>query len=208
MSAFLVLDQEHLKTAAFFAAQSVSSSIDQYARRRQTDPRQIQHQIEIGKIGEFGVYQWLTENDLYPTIPDTTIYDARHKTFAPDMMLEGMPIHVKAQDAQSAARFGMSWTFQYGAKVGSDKEIFAPDPKGYVVFALVDRNTVNIHGAVRVATLHEQNLFRDPKLAKLRGIKTVVYYEDLERLPGEVLWALMADKFKNLVQPTIHVDEA
>jgi len=200
----ILVSDEDIKRCRLFAEKSVSTSIDQYARRRQTDPRTIQHQIQVGKTGELGVFNWLTRHSLHPTEPDFEIYDARHKSFAADMLLEepvtyssGLvgknvyDIHVKAQDMQSAERFGISWTFQYGTKVGSDSEIFKPDPTGYIAFALVNKNQVTLYGFTAVRTLHEYNLFRDPKLAKLRGIKTVVYNDDFQRdVPENQRWVI------------------
>lgn len=211
MQTAIILGDTDIHAAKVFAAKSVSTHIDQYARRRQTDPRQIQHQIEIGKLGEIATSCWLKTVFAEPVSdnpspralfgvsePDFEIYDAHQKTFAPDLFLfvDGfgqIPIHVKTQDQQSAERFGESWTFQYGINVGSDKEIFAPDPQGYVAFVSVEGNRAHIRGIPLVATLHSHDLFRDPKLAKLRGIKTVVYFEDLERLPHDVLWAVIND---------------
>ena len=207
------LSEPELNSARVFAAKSVSTHIDTYARRRQTDPRQIQHQIEIGKLGEIAVSKALQLFYAEPVkgleavepralvgvaAPDFEIYDARHKSFDPDLYIfvDGfgqIPIHVKSQDRQSAERFGTSWTFQYGMNVGSDKEIFSPNPNGYVAFVKIDNKTADICGIPLISTLHKYNMFRDPKLAKLRGIKTVIYNDDLQQLSYDDLWALEQD---------------
>lgn len=197
MNKYITLNPADIKVARDFAAKSVSSSLDQYARRRQTDPKQVMHQIYTGKLGEFAVCQWLSTYKLPVSTPDTTIYDARHKTFAPDMVIRiageaDVPLHVKAQDEQSAERFGISWTFQYSATAGSDKEIFSPNrnPNAYIAFVGISGGNAVIFGMPLVSTLFEYDLFRDPKLAKLRGIKTVVYYDDFKLLPQNKQWAV------------------
>jgi len=203
----LVVSASDVARCRVFAEKSVGTSLDQYARRHQTNLKTIQHQIEVGKIGELAVHEWIIRQGLRVDVnaeplawahlltePDFAIYDARHKTFAADMTFDGIPIHVKSQDRASAERFGISWTFQYGAKVGSDKEIFSPNPKGFVAFALVtpgQTTSVTLYGFPKVETLHRYDLFRDPKLAKLRGIKTVVYNDDLQRsVTDDERWAV------------------
>jgi hypothetical protein len=173
-----------------FATRSVGTNVDQYKRRNQTDPRVIERQIFVGKLGEFAAVEWLKRRGYEPTEADFEIYPANRKSYAADLRIVSTPIHVKSQEKSAANRFGLSWTFQYGGSTGSDREIFCAEPKGSVILTMVDGCAVHIYGAPLAKTLRERDLFRDPLLPRLRGIKTVVYYKDFKELSSNERWSL------------------
>lgn len=173
-----------------FATRSVGTNVDQYRRRNQTDPKVIERQIFVGKLGEVAAVEWLKRRGYEPTEPDFEIYPANRKSYAADLRVVSQPIHVKSQEKSAADRFGLSWTFQYGGSTGSDREIFCAEPKGSVIFTMVDGHAVHIYGAPLAKTLRDRDLFRDPALPRLRGIKTVVYYKDFEQLSSDERWSL------------------
>lgn len=178
-----------------FANDVLPTNLGAYKGRNQTDPATIFEQIKLGKIAEQAVYYTLKERGLYLTEPDFSIYKGRRKSYAPDITINAdIPLHVKAMSDIQAARFGLSWTFQYGGN-SQDSEIFTPPYTGYVAFCEVKglERKVIIHGIPLVSCLHMNKMWRDPKIARLKGIKTVIYAEDLFRLDDSERWQLLGD---------------
>lgn len=177
-----------------FATQSVATHIHHYAQRNQTDNNLIKQQILIGKLGEFAVEKFLLNNQIKIDSPDLTIYDHKSKTFNSDLKYQNIKIHVKSQEIEQAKKFGLSWIFQYGnnQKGHLDTEIFQQSfKKQYVAFVLIDLKVklAKIIAFVSLNTLHQYNLFKDPKKDTLRGIKKAIYYQDIKDLSSVELWA-------------------
>jgi hypothetical protein len=174
-----------------FARNVLPTNLTCYAGRAQGDPRVIERQIQVGKRGEFAVYQALTARGIHVSPPDLQVYkSSRRKSFAPDLTIISTltPVHVKTQDFESAAKYGLSWSFQ-----PSDPEIFGATANGFVAFCVNANDTVKIVAIVNVQTLHQLNLWRDPKLARLKGLKAVIYFDDLKALAQDLLWDKSVD---------------
>ena len=73
-----------LERCKIFAAFSVDSSADEYARRNQNDINKIKIDIYRGKVAEFMVYNYLVSRGKHVTKPDLNIYDKHHKSFDSD----------------------------------------------------------------------------------------------------------------------------
>ena len=89
-----------------------------------------------------------------------------------------MRIHVKTQTKKSADRFGLSWMFQLAGITGGDGVIY--NGGEYMIFLCLDmeEKNANIYGPYKSEDLID--LYKDPKLKKLRGIKACIYYEDIK----------------------------
>lgn len=178
-----------------FARASVSSSSDKYARRQQFDVEKIMKDIRNGKLGEEGVYKFLSSKFPELSQPDHNIYDKKDKSWAPDLKdPSGIRIAVKSQDIESALSFGESWVFQFneGKNYDCDTGIFKEqDDNHYVAFVAlnVPKRFGIIKAIVKVQWLHDKKLFKEMQKQNLRGNKVAVYYEDLEKYQDE-LWQL------------------
>ncbi len=171
-----------------FADNSVGTSAGYYNNRNQSNPFVIKNQIYTGKIGEFAAHLYL--KDFLPNItaPDCNIYTSKNKSFDTDLKSEDMRFHIKSQSKKSATQYGSSWTFQNGSKkTGAkghiDTEVFGSDTTfQFVCFVQVDDSSsiANVLAIVPLEVLHQNKLFKDPVLEKLKGIKQVVYYDDLK----------------------------
>jgi hypothetical protein len=175
--------QEILDAVMVFA-NSIDTSF--YATRNQLNNEKRKRDQIIGKLGEFAVKELLANK--YPDLsdPDLKIYSARKKSWAFDLSSSSINLHVKSQDIIQGSKYGVSWIFQVG-----DKEVFNPSTESSVAFTSVNLSagTVDLLGVVKVSTLHDQKLFKLPKLEYLQKMnKLAVYYDDLKKLTHEQLW--------------------
>jgi hypothetical protein len=151
-----------------------------YSSRNQFNNDKRKRDQVVGKLGEFGVYNYVSAKFPDLSQPDLNIYEVRKKSWDFDLKASNLNLHVKSQDVNQGKRYGVSWIFQVG-----DKEIFNPKLESYVSFTSVDldTNTVKILGFVKVQDLHDKKLFKLPKLKHLQEMnKLAVYYSDLEPL--------------------------
>ncbi|MEM9770568.1 MAG: hypothetical protein AAF889_03020, partial [Cyanobacteria bacterium P01_D01_bin.73] len=104
------------------------------------------------------------------------IYDAPQKSWDADLYVDSVPLAVKTQTQAMANRFGLSWTFQAGSQRGRRDPIL-DIPEAWVCFVKYDEaaQTCWVYAPRQIATLR----FGEPKLAKLRGFKKVVYADRL-----------------------------
>lgn len=178
-----------------FAADSVGTSIDKYAQRKQYNSSKIQKDIRVGKIGEVAVYNFLSEKYPDITYPDFNIYDKKDKSWDADLKIPNtnISVAVKSQDAESSIAYGDSWVFQFnmGKSYDCDSAIFKEeDDDHYVSFVSLNtpKKTGEIRAIVKVSWLHKKNMFKPMKLKHLQGNKVAVYLEDLQK--HEDIWQL------------------
>ncbi|BAZ18658.1 hypothetical protein NIES4071_105430 (plasmid) [Calothrix sp. NIES-4071] len=129
----------------------------------------------IGKIGEEAVYaafQRFTDN---VTKPDYNIYHGKNKSWDADLKVNEIELSVKAQSKSSADKYGLSWTFQCGKY---RRDIILDDLSAWVCFVKCN-DTDDYYECVVYPPLQiKEIVFGEPKLARLRGEKKVVYAED------------------------------
>lgn len=166
-----------------FAKLEYQTTKDQRRRRNQTNEARIRIQVADGKMGELLAQRYLRACGHNCTDPDFQIYDAAHKSFDADFHVNGFPVHCKSQNADSAKRYGLSWMFQKGGQGWGHYDPALETPTDKAVFVQVDhkKRVGTIYGPFTMGDLIPK--FRDPKLARLRGIKTCIYAEDLEDVP-------------------------
>ena len=191
-----LITEDILDRCIKFAQDSVGTNTDRYARRNQFNPVKIKDDIKSGKLAEEVVYGKLSE--LYPNLtkPDYTIYSKKDKSWEPDLKdtTSQLRVAVKSQDLKSEVAYGSSWVFQYGdGKRDCDTGIFGKviDPNHYVCFVSLATQLrfATIKAIVKVQWLHDKKLFKEMRLASLRGNKLAVYYSDLEQYQDQ-LWQL------------------
>jgi len=192
----LTISEELLNKCTQFAKDSVNTSADKYARRNQSNISKIIEDIRNGKIAEEVV--WSTLSKIYPNLsqPDFNIYDKKNKNWNPDLRDQSIPLKlaVKSQEIKSEIAYGRSWVFQYGnGKFDCDTGVFGTiDDTHYVSFVSLNipKRTAEIHAIVRIKWLHENKLFKPMKMKNLQNNKLAVYYEDLIKLPNQLLYHL------------------
>ena len=186
---------ELLDKCTQFARSSISSNLDSYARRNQSNPAKIEKDIRNGKIGEEIAYQHLSSKLPHLTQPDYSIYDKNKKSWDADLKSGYIKIAVKSQNIDASSIYGKSWIFQnrIGSSYDVDQAIFQlQDENYYVAFVSLNTNKSKQNGMieaiVRVKWLMDNNLFKEPVETHLKSNKRAVYLEDLEKAGN--LWQL------------------
>lgn len=158
-----------------------------YKDRNQNNTNTQKSQNSCGKIFEIAVCKWLQSRGQEVSQPDFSLYAVKDKSYAPDLIWDGQPLHIKSQPIESAGKFGESYTFQFADKSGKqnngdyDKQIFDnPNSQDRIIMGLVDGNIAIIRAATRLDILHSRGLFKPAIKYPLE--KKVVYYRDLEKL--------------------------
>lgn len=151
-----------------------------YAKRNQFNNEKRKKDQLVGKLGEIISYNYLKPKINNLSYPDFNIYDKKDKSWDFDMKGDNYNIHVKSQEVSQGIRYGESWIFQKGSKnKGYDKEIFDKiSPNQYICFCSIDlnKNCGEIKSVVNLNFLHDKNLFKEPKLAKLAELNKVAVY--------------------------------
>lgn len=194
---YFTITEETLNKCMQFAKDSVTTSIDKYARRNQNNVNKIIEDIRNGKLAEEYVWQELKE--LYPNLskPDYNIYDKKQKNWDADLKDPSVPlkIAVKSQEIKSEMAYGRSWVFQFRpeSKFDTDTGIFGKQDNEdhYVSFvSFVSLNVAKrigyIRALVKVNWLHQNKLFKAMQLKNLQNNKIAVYFSDLEKLTDQL----------------------
>lgn len=152
-----------------FAQESVGTSYDYYAKERgQSDLNKIVRDIYIGKCAEFSVYNLYANNGC--SVPDTDIYDTYGKSFAGDLTIGDVNIHVKSY---YPSLWRKSWVFD-----PSDPLINKPSDKDYL--ALCDLKEDGSGAVYMVKADKCLHLYKDPIAVRLKGKKKCLYLKDLK----------------------------
>lgn len=152
-----------------FAQESVGTSYDYYAKERgQADLNKIVRDIYIGKCTEFSVYNLYAEHGC--SVPDTDIYDTYGKSFAGDLTIDSMHIHVKSY---YPSLWYTSWVFD-----PKDPLTTTPSDKDYLALCdLKEDGSGSVYMVKADKCLH---LYKDPIAVRLKGKKKCLYLKDLK----------------------------
>lgn len=171
----VALSQNQKDICKNFASSVVSTNIDAYRRRNQTDVTKIIDDIYVGKLGEFAAYNFLKHGRRELAAPDVEIYGARKKSFAADLVTTTHKYHVKTMKRESAERYGLSWSFQI-------QDPLVKNPAINDVLALCEEINGEIDIKCFVRASRVCGLYTKPKLAKLHNIKVVLMWDDVEKV--------------------------
>ena len=157
------------------------SNVSYYKTRNQFDTGKIKNDIYDGKLAEYGVYEiYKNRKDCIVNEPDVEVYSSNKKSFDADLLykLNGdndeYHLHVKAQHILQSQRFGKSWSFQK-----EDSLVSKPKDNELITFcSVLNNNTVEVYKAFKAKDLVE--VYKDPVLDRLKGIKKVIYFKDLK----------------------------
>jgi hypothetical protein len=154
-----------------FAHDSVHTNMQAYKRRNQGDSNKVISDIGVGKVAEIAVYEYLTNiKKVQCTTPDFAIYGKNQKSYDCDLQTDKYRIHVKAQDHNSAARYGASWQFQKNDSLTNN-----PEADELVVLCVVRFNVVEIKRIIGAASLVGK--YGEPLIKELRETKRTLYYD-------------------------------
>jgi hypothetical protein len=170
----IILNEVDKKECLDFAQKVVSTNTLKYAQRNQTDIDKIIEDIYVGKIAEYAVYNWLKSKGKAVQKPDTEIYQARYKSFDADLKDDKFNYHIKCMRRESAARFGLSWSFQI-----EDKLLTKPKTNDVLVLCQYNEDNHSIDIMQIIKALQVQQKYTNPVLKKLHGIKKVLEWKNI-----------------------------
>jgi hypothetical protein len=154
-----------------FADRVVSTNLDEYSKRNQFNKEKIKHDIFIGKLAEWGVYfLYLERNRKNIDPPDMMIYGKSKKSFDTDLSWGLFKLHIKAQDLDSANRYGDSWLFQI------KDPLFDYANEYDIIIACSVGNNYEV--SIKLEKPFKNLIFSKPKLAKLVDNKKALYLRD------------------------------
>lgn len=170
------IPQNDIDKINIFVEKSINTHTNYYKKRNQNDIDKIKQDIYNGKLAEFGVYYFYKDR-INITYPDINIYQSSNKSFDSDFIInEKINLHVKSQHKNLSKRFGMSWSFQK-----EDSLTKNPEENDWVIFTLIaDYNKVEIIKKMKGKELVDK--YKEPQLDKLKGIKKVIYYDDIKNI--------------------------
>jgi len=169
-----------MKLVSAFADVQTDTVLEHYQNRSQTNAEKIKEDCIVGKLGEFGTYQYFIGRRYACTKPDMNVYGPDDKRFTSDLIGDGNKLCVKSQSVEQAGRFGLSWTFQYGGNGdGHHDKILDVSGKELFVGCMVDGRIVDIKVVMPMGDILQCGMLKDPILKKYHGIKKVLYYKDL-----------------------------
>jgi len=165
-----------------------SMDYSHYASHRgQPNVKKLADDNIMAKIAEWIVYDRFSGHIPDLSKPDMRIYEAHEKSWDPDLFSkqEGLTFLIK-----SCQNIGsLSWIIQRqnsSGKGGKDREFYEnPRDNKIAVFVSVDVSGEVIKGRIKTTVpttfLDErrEDLFAEPRIERLIGIKHAIYYADL-----------------------------
>lgn len=169
------LDQNLINKCEDFAIKRIKGSADVYRYRGENNRSKMVEDVIIGTLGEWAVYEHLKSLSHDVTEPDMKIYEKRRKSFAADLSVDEVTIHVKSQGTKSAKRYGNSWLLQRHDKV-------VTSPEKHDMFAFVNVNLEDKKAEILGYCWAKNILYGECKVPRYRNTKVAVYLKDLEDL--------------------------
>lgn len=162
---------EQYKACIMFAYDSIETNLTKYAERNQNCVHKIFNDIVLGKVAEFGAYNYITDHQkLKCTLPDLNVYSKANKSYDADLHSEGFQVHVKSFAKYWADKYGYSWLFQK-----NDPVTTKPEQSDILCLTVVDDLEVSIMEFTRASECK----FEEPELEVLKGNKVCVYLNTL-----------------------------
>lgn len=128
----------------------------------------------VSKLGEEAVRILFEARNCQVEGPDYGVYEAKRKSWAADMKVNGLEVAVKTQRRSFANRYGLSWTFQDSPE-RRDPILDVPD--AWVCLVVFEDLKSETECLVYPLRKIKQLIFEAPRLAKLVGKKQAVYLE-------------------------------
>lgn len=175
MRFFTTAQSVEISPEAVIRARGFAEAIVQtvnYSDSYQFNTEKVKRDHFISKIGEEATAAVFRQFTPEITLPDYEIYLGKQKNWNDDIYVNGIGLAVKTQPRSAAEKYGLSWTFQCG-KRRSDPILGQPD--AWICFVqCIDLGSTYpciVYPPRQLKTIK----FGEPKLAKLKGEKKVVY---------------------------------
>ena len=170
------LSLEEIMKCRKFALNVVETNLEKYKQRNQFNKKKIIKDIYVGKKAEIAAWKYLSNSGLNVNEPDFEIYGAKRKSFDADIKDNDNDCnyHVKSMTKESADTWGLSWSFQI-----EDPLVHSPEDKDKIILCeVLDKFRVDVKIVIEATVA--QGLYGIPKLYKLKRIKKVLYWDDIE----------------------------
>jgi hypothetical protein len=170
----ILIPSEVSKRALEFA-HAVTETVN-YRDSNQSVKEKIRDDHFVSKLGEEAVRILFQGRECSVDGPDYGVYEAKRKSWAADLKINGLDVAVKTQRRSAANRYGLSWTFQDSPERRDPILDMADAWVCLVVFEDLKAETECLMYPLRKI---KQLIFEAPRLAKLVGKKQAVYLETL-----------------------------
>jgi|GEM_PF-632869 len=164
-----------LEEKASSFANAVTETVN-YRDSNQLAKDKIRDDHFVSKIGEEAVRILFQSRECLVEGPDYGVYEAKRKSWAADVKVNGLEVAVKTQRRSAANRYGLSWTFQDSPE-RHDPILDMPD--AWVCLVVFEDLKPETECLVYPLRKIKQLIFEAPRLAKLAGKKQAVYLETL-----------------------------
>lgn len=149
-----------------------------YSDHNQHDKDRIINQIIIGRVGEIGTVKVYAGLGCAVVGPDWSVYEGVMKSWEPDLAINQIPVHVKAQGWIESRKYGTSWMFSADPNGRYDPVIH--ELEAYLSLTVVGQYYVQVYPMVQVKDVE----FKPPQLKHLVDKKLCVYLVDVESTWG------------------------
>jgi hypothetical protein len=170
------LSSEAVARARAFA-EAVTDTVN-YQDSNQTKKKKIQDDHMVSKLGEEAVRRIFEDRKCAVEGPDYTIYDAKGKSWAADLKINGLEVAVKTQRRSAANRYDLSWTFQDSPR---RRDPILAMPEAWVCLVVYEDLKPGFEFLVYPLRKIKQLIFEPPRLSRLVGKKQAVYLDTLLR---------------------------
>lgn len=160
---------------AFRFAEMVTATVN-YQDSNQSIKEKIRDDHFVSKLGEEAVRILFQGRECLVEGPDYGVYEARRKSWAADLKVNGLEVAVKTQRRSAANRYGLSWTFQDSSE---RRDPILSMPNAWVCLVVFEDLKSEMECLVYPLRKIKQLIFEPPRLSKLAGKKQAVYLETL-----------------------------
>lgn len=169
----LIPEDVRARTSEF--ANAVTETVN-YRDSNQSAREKIRDDHFVSKLGEEAVRILFQGRECLVEGPDYGVYEAKRKSWAADLKINGLEVAVKTQRRSAAQRYGLSWTFQDSPE---RRDPILDMPDAWVCLVVFEDLKTETECLVYPLRKIKRLIFEAPRLAKLAGKKQAVYLETL-----------------------------
>jgi hypothetical protein len=170
-----ILIPAEARKRAYKFADDVTTTVD-YTDSHQSKKEKIRDDHFVSKLGEEAVRILFQGRECLVEGPDYGVYEAKRKSWAADLKVNGLDVAVKTQRRSAGNRYGLSWTFQNSPE---RRDPILDMPDAWVCLVVFEDLKPETECLVYPLRKIKQLIFEAPRLAKLVGKKQAVYLETL-----------------------------
>lgn len=166
---------QNIEQQALEFAKAVTKTVN-YKDSNQSIQEKIRDDHFVSKLGEEAARILFQSRNCLVDGPDYGVYEAKRKSWAADLKINGLDVAVKTQRRSAANRYGLSWTFQDSPE---RHDPVLDMPEAWVCLVVFEDQKTETECLVYPLRKIKQLIFEAPRLAKLAGKKQAVYLETL-----------------------------